>query len=178
MTGNGKKIYFDYRLSSYDINFGIPNYRGQDDYPELYYNIAVKRKFASALISNLTPIFLVSLLLYGALLSVSDGKEHETDHGFSRESIVGTCISVLALFVAMHLQLRQSLPGTGFAYLGFFYVLIYALLLMVVANTLLHTRKWAKYIHQHDNLALKTMCWPFVLLTSVIFTDLYTSTGF
>lgn len=35
------KTYFDYELSSYDTNFGIPGYIGQKGFPELRYNLVL-----------------------------------------------------------------------------------------------------------------------------------------
>ena len=70
-TWDLERTFFDYKLSSYDTNFGIPGYIGQQGFPELHYNIVVKRKFENAFILYLLPLFLVAALLFAALMTVS-----------------------------------------------------------------------------------------------------------
>ena len=49
-TWKRKNTFFDYKLSSYDTNFGIADYIGRQGFPELYYNFVIKRKFENAFI--------------------------------------------------------------------------------------------------------------------------------
>lgn len=169
-----ENTYFQYLSNDMDTNFGIHDYVGQSGFPELTYTLVVKRQFMSSFFVHLAPIFLVFALLYGALLGINDEREHAGGHGFSASSVVGICISLLALFVVMHLQLREVIAGSGIVYLENFYILTYLLLVVVSIYALLYTRSWVRYIHQQNNLWLKTGYWPVVLLTIVALTSMYT----
>jgi hypothetical protein len=163
--------YFSYDSTTYDTNFGIYDFNIREAYPELSFNFVLKRKFESAFIYNLLPILLILILLYGAFLSVSDKNANSESHGFSTSNVVGISISLLGVFIALHLQLRQSLQNLGYlVYIEYFYVLIYLLLILVTANALLLSKKWTHFLHRNNNLLLKTMYWPLVLLYFVTIT--------
>lgn len=168
---NRENTYFSYDLSTYDTNFGIYDFDVRESSPELSFNFVLKRKFESAFIYNLLPILLILILLYGAFLSVNDKNANEEKHGFSSSNVVGICISLLGVFIALHLQLRQSLqnPG-GLVYIEYFYVFVYLLLILVTANALSLSNKWTHFLHRNNNLILKTMYWPIVLLYFVMVT--------
>lgn len=98
-TWERKDIYFDYKLSNYDIKFGIPDYIGQDGFPELYYNFVIKRKFENAFIAYLLPLLLVSSLLFAELLTGSSKNEISELMGFSASGFIAACSGLF--FVVM-----------------------------------------------------------------------------
>ncbi len=166
--------FFDYKLSSYDTNFGITDYIGQDNFPELHYNLVIKRKFENAFIVYLLPLFLVATLLFSALLTVSTNEKLSNTLGFNVSGFIGACSALFFVVMLAHIQLREQFPGSGIVYIEYFYILMYALLVVATANTYLfstNTGNWFKIIHYNDNIIAKVAYWP-VVLSCLIFITL------
>lgn len=172
-TWERQNTYFDYKLSSYDTNFGISNYTGQSDFPELYYNFVVKRKFENAFIIYLLPLFLVSALLFAALLTVSGNDELSSRFGFSTSGFIGACSALFFVVMLAHIQLREQFSGAGIVYIEYFYIVMYGLLVSATANTYLFSIRsgiWGNIISYNDNIIPKVAYWPFVLSTLIAVT--------
>ena len=172
-TWEREDTYFDYKPSSYDTNFGIDNYIGKENFPELHYNFVIKRKFENAFIVHLLPLFLVAALLFAALLTVSGDPDIAGRHGFNTSGLIGACSALFFVVLIAHIQLRQQFAGSGIVYIEYFYFLMYALLVMTAANTYMFCMKsapWLKIIHYRDNLIPKVLFWPIVLGGMVVLT--------
>jgi hypothetical protein len=136
-TWERKLTYFDYRLASYDTDFGIANYIGQEGFPELHYNFVVKRKFENAFIVYLLPLFLVAVLLFAALLTVSQNDELSNRFGFNTSGFIGASSALFFVVLLAHIQLREQFAGASIVYIEYFYILMYALLAAATTNTYL-----------------------------------------
>lgn len=172
-TWERQNTYFDYKLSAYDTNFGINNYIGQNGFPELHYNFIVKRKFANAFIVYLLPLFLVATLLFAAMLTVSERDDLSNRLGFSTSGFIGTSSALFFVVMLAHIQLREQFAGTSIVYIEYFYILMYAMLVVVTANTFLfsiRSAKGSKYILYKDNLIPKVAYWPAVLGCLIVIT--------
>ena len=165
---------FDYKKASYDTDFGIADYVGQEGFPELHYNFVVKRKFENAFIVYLLPLFLVSALLFAALLTVSADEKLSSRLGFSTSGFIGASSALFFVVMLAHIQLRQQFAGTSIVYLEYFYILMYAMLVIVTANTYLFsiggTSRWHKIILYKDNIIPKVAYWPVVFGSMIIIT--------
>jgi hypothetical protein len=168
-----KNTYFDYKLKSYDTNFGMPHYIGQDNFPELHYNLVIKRKFGNAFIVYLLPLFLVAALLFSALLTVSSNDKLSSKFGFNVSGFIGACSALFFVVMLAHIQLREQFPGSSTVYIETFYILMYAMLVAATANTYLfsiNSGRWLKIIHYQDNLIAKVAYWPVVLSCLIVIT--------
>ena len=68
-----EETLFEYKDGNYDTDFGISNYVGQNDFPELYFTVIVSRGFVDAFVINLVPLLIVAGLLFAVLMiSTSD----------------------------------------------------------------------------------------------------------
>lgn len=171
-----QNTFFDYKLSSYDTNFGLSNYIGQEDFPELHYNFVLERKFENAFIVHLLPLFLVAALLFSALLTVSSNDKLSSRFGFSVSGFIGACSALFFVVMLAHIQLREQFPGSPTVYIEYFYILMYALLVTATANTYLfsiNSGRWLKIIHYQDNIIAKVAYWPVVLSCLIIITWMF-----
>ena len=160
-----ENTYFDYKPSSYDTNFGISNYMGQKNFPELYYNFVVKRRFDNAFIIYVLPLFLVSVLLFAALLTITDSPNHNVLLGFNATGFLGMCSALFFVVMIAHIQLREQFSGSSVVYLEYFYILMYFLLVCSTINTYLFSIRpkiLQKIILYKDNIIPKICFWPFV----------------
>ncbi len=158
--------YFNYRLSSYDTNFGLRNYVGQQDFPELHYNFVIQRKFENAFIVHLLPLFLVAALLFGMLLTVSDDKDLASRHGFSTSAMIGACSALFFVVLLAHIQLREQFAGSSVVYLEYFYIVMYVTLALSAAYTYLFAQRALKvfpFNRLQNALIVKLLYWPLLL---------------
>lgn len=172
-TWERETTYFDYKLSSYDTDFGIADYIGQNGFPELYYNFVIKRKFQNAFIVYLLPLFLVAALLFAALLTVSANDELSNRLGFNTSGFIGASSALFFVVMLAHIQLREQFAGAGIVYIEYFYILMYALLVVATANTYLfsiRSSRWHNVILYNDNIIPKVAYWPVVIGCLVLIT--------
>lgn len=165
--------YFDYKHSSYDTNFGIADYIGQMDFPELHYNFVIKRKFQNAFVVYLLPVLLVATLLFAALLTVSREPDLVSKHGFTTSGFIGACSALFFVVMLAHIQLREQFSGSGIVYMEYFYILMYLYLVIAVVSTYAFSMgiaKWLTVIHYRDNLIAKVAYWPVTLATIILIT--------
>ncbi len=168
-----KNTYFDYKTTSYDTNFGMADYIGQEGFPELHYNFVVKRKFENAFTVYLLPLFLVAALLFAALLTVSANESLSGKLGFSTSGFIGASSALFFVVMLAHIQLREQFAGASIVYIEYFYILMYALLVMATANTFLfsiNATRWGKIILYNDNIIPKVAYWPVVLSALILIT--------
>lgn len=172
-TWERANTFFNYKLSDYGTNFGIQDYVGRKGFPELHYNFVIKRKFENAFIVHLLPLFLVSALLFAALLTVSGNRDLATRHGFSTSGVIGTSSALFFVVLLAHIQLREQFAGTSVVYMEYFYFLMYGMLLLLAVNTFLFSIRaapWLNIVHYRDNLIPKVLFWPVLLACMVLIT--------
>ena len=172
-TWQRANTYFNYVLSSYDTDFGIPDYIGQQGFPELHYNFVVKRKFENAFIVYLLPLFLVAALLFAALLTISNEDELSSRFGFNTSGFIGACSALFFVVMLAHIQLREQFASSSIVYIEYFYILMYALLVIATANVYLFSlrpRRGFSFILYEDNIIVKVAYWPVVLICLIIIT--------
>ena len=172
-TWERENTFFDYKLSSYDTDFGITNYIGQQGFPELHYNFIVKRKFENAFIVYLLPLFLVATLLFAALLTVSAKAELSDRLGFNATGFIGASSALFFVVMLAHIQLREQFAGSGIVYIEYFYILMYLLLVVATANTYLFSirpKRGCGLILYDDNILVKVAYWPVVLGCLILIT--------
>ncbi len=165
--------FFDYKLSSYDTNFGITDFVGQENFPELHYNIILKRKFKNAFIVYLLPLFLVATLLFSVLLTISSDDQLKDRLGFSVSGFIGACSALFFVVMLAHIHLREQFAGSETIYIEYFYILMYMMLVATTANTYLFSTcsaKWCRVFHYEDNIVAKIIYWPVVLSSLIIIT--------
>lgn len=155
------RSYFDYRYNGYNTNFGIDRYGGQHSFPELYFNVDMKRNFIDPFISRIAPVVVVLLMLFAILVTISKDAERRDLLGFNAAGIVASCSALFFVVLVAHIDLRSSLSATEIIYLEHFYFVSYLALLLVTVNSILFT--WGtplKFVHYRDNLIPKLLFWP------------------
>ena len=171
---NIKESYFDYKKSNYDTNFGIDGYVGQEGFPELYFNIVLKRKVLNAFIVNLLPLFVVCMLLFQSLMTLTRDKEKAEKFGFSTSGVIGASAALFFVVMVAHIQLRQEFAGAGIVYLEYFYFLLYLVIMLVVSLTYLFSlgeKQCPGWINSRDCLIPKLSYWPAILGVAVLLTQ-------
>ncbi|MBF0380031.1 MAG: hypothetical protein HQL69_03380 [Magnetococcales bacterium] len=162
--------YFGYRNHSYTTNFGLPSYSGEENFPELHFNILLKRNFLGPFISTLMPVIVVAVILFALLLTITNKKEKSV-FGFNTANLLGANAGLFFGVLIGHSQLRTQLEFSGMAYIENFFLIMYGALLLVSINAYLFSdNQQLKFIQWRDNLAPKLLYWPVILLLVLIIT--------
>jgi len=181
---NINKSYFSYRFENYSTSFGLADYAGLTDFPELYFTIEISKQIFGAIISHALPLAVVALLLFALLLLSSNmevGKLEVVE-------AIAACAGFFLVIVFSHLGIRESFAVQDIMYLEYFYYVTYVLILFTVANYVIiasskqkkersaftsemsETSFLIKLIRHHDNLFVKVLYWPLSQLAVLILT--------
>jgi hypothetical protein len=166
-----EETFFDYHLPYYDTNFGIPGDTSPKIFPELYFNIVLKRKFINEFIINLVPLLTVAALLFLILLSTTTEKEKAERFDFSILGVVGVNSALFFVVIIAHIQLRREFLGSGLVYLEYFYLVMYFMILMVTLDSYVISAGWpVRWLRYKDHLVPKLLYWPFFFGAGTVLT--------
>ncbi|WP_372891240.1 hypothetical protein [Rhodosalinus sp.] len=159
--------YFAYRDVPYDTLFGYDMATRATTEPivhsELYFNLGVERKFISAFVINLVPLFVVALLLFAALMTMSRDENRSSRFGFTTAGFLGTCSALFFVVLLAHVQVRDAFAGSGLVYIEYFYLVMYLAILFSAINAYLFSLEPGsgnRPLLWRDNLVAKIAFWP------------------
>ena len=168
-----EKSYFTFEKMDYNSNFGIEQYQGQEDFPELFFNVIVGRNFLDPFISSMLPLLVVSLLAFVTLLTATKKEGLATILGFSASGVLGTVAALFFVVIFAQVDLRRRLEVENIMYLDYYYFANYLIFLLVSFNVMLFcwTDKF-EMIQYRDNLIPKIVYWPgtlFFLFSATVY---------
>jgi hypothetical protein len=146
--------YYELRSSDLNTNFGVTRTVGKDDFPVLYYDIEIQRNFIDAFISNLTPLIIVSVMLFFMLFLMDK---------IDTAKVFNICIAMFFVIVFSHIDIRGKISAQEIFYLEYFFFITYGLILYVALNAigwLLQTNTW---YYRCDSKIYAVLYWPVLL---------------
>jgi hypothetical protein len=173
-TWKVEDTFFSFKGKCYDTRFGIKGFVGQNQFPELHYNIVVSRRFENAFVVALVPLISVLALLFSVLVLATADREKASMLGFSASGAIGASSALLFVVMLAHVSLRREFANVGLVYLEYFYLITYFAVLAVSVNVYLfsvpHRGRLLDLMHRDDNLIPKLAFWPLVLLFLAVVT--------
>jgi hypothetical protein len=163
--------YFDYRMHRYNTSIGLPTNMRPDGYPELFFNVEIRRQFLGPFVTYLVPLAVTASMLF-ALLLISSRREAQAGMlGFSAAEIVLGAAALFFVVSFQHSTLRDSLDAAHLIYFEYFYFGLYFLLMLVSINAILFASAVEiALVEYQDNLIPKLTFWPLVLVGLFILT--------
>jgi len=160
-----KETYFSYKLTSYDTDFGIEQYVGAHDFPEMYFNVVIKRKLINILVINLLPIFVVWCILFVLLLIITRNPTQAKLFSFSTAGILSSSAALFFTVILSHVNLRGDFVGYPLMYIEFFYIIAYLIIIFLCMNSylILRIHRPPKLLAWRDNLLPRILFWPVIL---------------
>lgn len=146
--------YYELRHSDLNTNFGVNRSVGKDDFPVLYYDIEIQRNFVDAFISNLTPLIIVSVMLFFMLFLMEK---------IDTAKVFNICIAMFFVIVFSHIDIRSKISAQEIFYLEYFFFITYGLILYVALNAigwLLQTDNW---LYRYKSNIYSLLYWPILL---------------
>lgn len=159
-----ERTYFNYHFNSYDANFGINNYIGQNAFPELYFNVGVRREVLDAFVAYMIPMIILILMAFGVQFIVTQISEKMSMYGISTIGLIGYFASLFFIGILAQLDIRRTLNAPGVVYVEYFYFILYAILLLQTVNAVAFTvSDNFHFIEYKDNLYPKVIFFPITL---------------
>ncbi len=166
------ETFFDFHQEDYNTHFGTYGKAYQNNQPELYFNIVIKRRFLNSFVVYIIPLLTIASLAFATLLMMTKDEKQASTHGINTSGVIGVCSGLFFLVLLSQVQIREQFAGSNIVYLEFLYPIMNITLLGVAANSYIfshkNTEKYLafRWIHYEDNLIPKLLYWP-VLLGSV-----------
>ncbi|MBT9314538.1 ligand-gated ion channel [Leptothoe spongobia] len=171
-----EETYFDYKEYKYNSNFGIFEEGMQNDYPELYFNIVLKRRFLNSLVIYILPLAIVACLTFATLIMITNDPAKESRFGMNTSGVIGVCSGLFFVVLLSQVQIREQFAGSSIVYVEYFYPLMYLALLGVSVNSYLFAlpddgnNRIMYWIHKDDNVHPKLLFWPVLLGSAAVIT--------
>ena len=166
-----KSSFFQYRLNNYNTDFGVENYIGQSDFPELYFTVVIQRDFLGVFIGNMMTIIVILLLLFCVQMLIIKRRSDDGNLDFTALEIVSACGGFLFIIIIDQINLRQKIITAGAIYFDYLYFVLYIVILLVAINAILFASTTnMRLIHYKDNLIPKLLYWPINLTLSLLVT--------
>jgi len=161
--------FFDYRYGSYNTDFGIPDYEGEEALPELHFNIELKRNVLNAVIANGIPIFVVLLMLFAIILKRTDDVDESKLFGFNPSGTVRICSALFFVVLLAHIQMRNTIQTEEIVLLEYAYFIVYLTILGTALHTFLFFSKLdVPVIRYRESLIFKLLFWPVILSLQLV----------
>ncbi len=155
------RSYFEVRENQYNTRLGVASSAPGGVVPELYFNVEIMRNFINPFLAHLFPLFVVVLMLYAIVITMSTDEEKKDFFGFNAAGVVASCSALFFVALISHVQMRNELAANAVVYLEYFYLITYVLILLITLNAVLLSLKVKfAFIQFHDNLLPKLIYWP------------------
>lgn len=178
------RSFFNFRFENYSTSFGLIDYAGLTDFPELFFTIEISKQIMGAIISHALPLVVVAILLFALLLLASNIKVGKLEV----VEAIAACSGFFLVIIFSHIGMRESFAIKDIIYLEYYYYVTYVLILFTVANYVIVTTT-QKQIERHaftvkninnsflvqliryrDNLIAKVLFWPLSQLALLVLT--------
>ncbi|MEM9542370.1 MAG: tetratricopeptide repeat protein [Cyanobacteria bacterium P01_E01_bin.42] len=159
---NIQDSFFEYRLRTYNANFGHEGVNLGAGIPELYFTVVSKRAFIGPFVSKIGPQFVVLSLLF-AMLLISDREK--------AMEIIAACSAFIFIVILDQISIREQVVSKGLIYFEYFYLIIYLYIFLVAINAiLLLVQPDFSLVRYKDNLISKVSFWPSLLALLLLVT--------
>ncbi|MBP0000164.1 MAG: hypothetical protein J7641_14400 [Cyanobacteria bacterium SID2] len=165
-----ERSFFQYRLNSYNTTFGFLGETQLKNFPELYFDIVMRRDFLTVFITKMMRTVVVSVLLFG-VQSIVRFKLKDDELGFSASGVISASGAFTFILILDQINLRSQLATGGVLYIEYFYFVLYVMILLVAIDSLLvGKRSNLFFIRYRNNLFPKLFYWPVLLTLQLLVT--------
>ena len=160
---------FNYLYESYETSFGLRDFAGLTNYPNLYFGFDIRKEITGPFVSNMLPLLVVTILLFAILFLGTRDERQRGRLGFALD-VIAACAGFFLVAILLHIALRRDLAARDIFYLEYFYFVTYAMILFVTVNYVLFTKTSVRLIHYRDDFIAKVVFWPVSQLALLLFT--------
>ena len=169
-----QETFYDYKVVDYDTNFGLAANGRHQSYPELYFNVVLKRRFLNSFIVEVVPLLTVATLLFSLVMTTSSDHENKEFMGFDVNTIIAVVSALFFAVMLSHIHIREKFAGQGVVYIEYFFLIMYAQMIFIIVNTFIFANsKHINIFTYENNILVKISFWPLMLFFMVIVTYIF-----
>lgn len=162
---------FSYAQNQDNTSFGLPASFDDTAFPELSFNLSVKRRFLEPFLDHILFAVVVAILLFLILCLTARDDDTKKRFGISTFGVLGTCSGLLFAVILKDGQIRQTVASGEIVYIEVLPFLLYAAILLVAANALvLDSPIRNRFVDYRNNLLPDLVYWPALLGTLLVIT--------
>ena len=153
---------FSYATNRYLTSFGYSPDTAGAEFPELYFNLGMKRDFWGPFFDHVTLGLAIAVLLFGLLiLTTSDPNRRERFGTLTTAGVFGACTGLLFANLLEQNQIRAIVAGQQVAYMEILpFVLNVAIAAVAFNSMLLNGTRPPRFVVFRDNLLPNLLYWP------------------
>ena len=140
---------------------------GQNGFPELVYNLELKRNVLNPCLTIFLPLAVVAGLLFLMLMGATSQKDKASALGYNFLNMGRAVATLLFPTVLAQINLRTKVVTDGLLYVEYYYFAMDLMLLAVVVYTMAMALSAEGILQKNDALLAKVSFWP--LLTGLFF---------
>jgi hypothetical protein len=164
--------YFGFQEFAGKANFGIDQFAGERQAPELFFATVMRRNFLNAFVSSLLPLMVVTFLVF-VLLMLVNKNEQKKGLGFNALSLVSSSAALLFAVILGQSTLREKLAASGLVYLEYFYLVMYFAITVICIGAIMFVEEVElSYVQYRDHLIPKLLYWPVLTAYALVVTIL------
>jgi len=155
--------YFDYKLFDYGTDFGIPGQRVA--FPELNFNVGLKRNILNVAIRNMIPIMIVWIMLFSALVTCTKDEREAKLLGFGPSGVMRISSALFFVVLLAHIHLRDTLQIQEVAFIEYVYFVTYLAIILTTLQAFFFSVKRCNFwiVEYEESLIIKLAFWPLLL---------------
>lgn len=170
---SAEHTFFSYRMNDDNATFGFPEGATPRGFPELVFNVGVKRSFIEPFLDDVLLAIVVAVLIFAIVLLNAADMDRRTRFGVTTFGVLGTSGALLFTVLTKHNQIRSEVTPGQIVYIEVLPILLYITILLAVANAILILAAPPgrfKFISYEDNLLPNVVYWPALLGTLLVVT--------
>lgn len=169
------ETYFSYEILTYNTDFGLEKFEDHEKFPELYFNIVLKRHLSTLLFIYLIPISVIWGVIFGMLVIITSNEKQSKKFFFNVSSILSSSALLFITLAIIHTNLRSRFLGYQVIYIEYFYLISYLLVafLILTAYIIQRGEKAPKFLTWEDSLLPKALFWPLLFLVLNLITFIH-----
>jgi len=154
---------FSYVTHPYDSTFGYPGAVSEGTFPELYFNVGLKRDFLGPFFDHVILNLAVAILLFVILVLTTNDEEQQKRFGFTASGVAMASGTLLFAVILKHSQIRSVVGSQRITYLEVLPVVLYLMILLVAVNAILLASPFQIAFIEFRKNILPVLCyWPFL----------------
>jgi hypothetical protein len=163
---NAEHTAFSYTMNDDNAYFGFAEGATPRGFPELVFNVALKRSFVEPFLDDMLLTIVVSVLLFALVVLNAQDMDRRTRFGITSFGVLATSGTLLFTVLTKHNQIRSEVTPGQIVYIEVLPMLLYVMILLTVANGILLLAappSKLRLLSFRDNLLPDVLFWPALL---------------
>lgn len=158
--------FFSYTVNDDNAYFGFAEGATPRGFPELVFNVALKRSFVEPFLDDILLTIVVALLLFALVVLNAQDMDRRTRFGITTFGVLATSGTLLFSVLTKHNQIRSEVTPGQIVYIEVLPMLLYVMILLTVANGIVLLAAPPgrfRFVSYQDNLLPNVLFWPVLL---------------